>query len=528
MRCSAPAPPFVRTLRSFDEKRRVKVKIGSVPAFRCRDESPRMATMCGTLTADVVSPFPSDEEKLKPLGDDPAFGFTVEEIGYVSYPGTDCTIMKEILRVTEKLGVQKDPNVILLWKQNLRELVLEILKEKPKSWENCELIPPRDFIRLMFVQNARSKPHSSITGFQNVLESAGFSWPQNNGFNYDKQGLLRFLDFGSEEEKKGKWNAVVDHVMDVHAWMIQSDAAQVPGHGMLIRVFGKHEPYSVKKLAEGKHRSIQMPDLSVSIIEHYYSSWLEPVQGGYVLRTLDDLMKLWPCGRDVNWMLGGDIFKTIQMAKNLPLGVPLYSLDVSGWDRSMDFSVIEELYLSTVRQTSVARSLAYGINGRGIYKVSDLLFRFKDERCVLWASGNNKTLSGNCIMHAALLRTLGLSGFVQGDDGVCFFKGEQGDLSASYLSAGLTTKYVTPDVGSFEFTKRRYNLNARTVTVTGDLFKKMLAETDENAGRSAAGVSATLRSFHSEASNAGWNLLIEKDDPVVEKMLNMGIIVLPT
>jgi hypothetical protein len=480
-----------------------------------------MATLFGTISGKSPS-FPKDTVKEYWLGDEPSV-LDLDKIGFVQFPGTDRTCMSEVLRVNEKINVERDAECVAKWCDGIRSVCSEVLSSKPSHWVPCEKqCSLSEFVEIYLRYSARKGPNTTITGWHRMLTLAGFPYPKDSVFSTKKKGLLMFLDdaTGSYGIPQDKWACVRQHVLDVFSWMTQTAECGFPGHGMLMWVTPKNEPYSIKKLSEGKHRSIQFADLAVSIIEAYYTGWIYIDDSKKLtFLNLDDLMSLRPVASSQNWMLGGDVSKVIMMSSIFPPTAPLYSLDVSGWDRSLNFDVISAMMLSVVRNVAVAKCLVYGINGRGVYAIGDLLFKFRDLRAVLWASGNLKTLSGNCIIHAGLLRSIGAVGIVQGDDAVACFPTslteDKDRVLLSYARVGLEIKYVTPTVGVFEFTKRVFDINAKSVTMTGDVYKKACAHTLADSRNALIGIESMVKHNAAECEIHGWTFVVNSDPAVV-------------
>lgn len=309
---------------------------------------------------------------------------------------------------------------------------------------------------------------TTCTRWLKMFESKGVDI---KGFSSDKRGLTNIFIVKPET-----LTIACQHVVDVRAWLYQTYELGLPGHGMLMYVVPKNEAYKKAKLDEGKHRSIQFPDLAVSIIEQFYTSWIYETEDSYEIRSLDDLMAMHHLD-DVEWMLGGDAVKVVQIAERFGwnVGTRLMSLDVTGWDRHLNHQVVNELFTSLVRDKRIASGLAHGLCGHGIYSIGQSLFKFKEYETCLWGSGIMKTLSGNCLIHAGLLRSLGIRGIVQGDDAV--IAAGNVNVFEEYKGFGLEvskSKSSTAD-GFFEFTKREFDLYAKVVKISDGVEKKAKA-----------------------------------------------------
>jgi len=223
---------------------------------------------------------------------------------------------------------------------------------------------------------------------------------------------------------------------------------------VLVHVFPKHEPVKEKKLLEGRHRSIQMPDWTYVIIERICCAWQDTSTGIFMCH--DEAYA--KCGRNGarigGWVFGEDVDKVLLRDKT-PERV--LDLDVSGWDKSLPFEMVKEIYRLTFHpHTSViAQTCAEGYNGYGLFQVGKILFQLP-KGATAWASGVNNTLCGNSQIHSALLDTEeGLSDhLVMGDDGnvVCDWSVER--LTSLYAEAGLNLKKVETRPGWF-FCKRQ-------------------------------------------------------------------------
>lgn len=184
-----------------------------------------------------------------------------------------------------------------------------------------------------------------------------------------------------------------------------------------VKIILKDEVMKTSKLMDGRSRSIGMPDWTAVVVEAAISSYVKD----NVLYGLDYLLpslgrfSAKPIG---HWALGVDLLDHLARVPG-----PVIDLDVTGWDKSMEMSVIVELYLGLCSNSTIATNLAHGYNGRGVYLVGNELVTLTAPNAAAWCSGSPKTLSGNSIMHSALLHLIKLDGVVQGDDANIFVLG---------------------------------------------------------------------------------------------------------
>lgn len=386
--------------------------------------------------------------------------FDEVETPFTVVPGDSYTCLKELARGHRAEERNLDTKK---WEEEIPKLYADLLSYKPADWQPLEGLGLDKAIPLVLRSLCVGGGSTTITGWNRT-----FQFPKDVNVGKGKKELLYYMDHDPELLPK-----IISFVKDVFGWMCNTHKQGVAGYGMLVHTIPKEEPYKKKKLEDGQHRSIQFPDLSVSILDRVYSEWVDS-QGRH--RTFDELMALFPADKDVGWLIGGDVDKVIHLAKSkFPEGSELLSLDVSGWDRSLPIDVIRKMFHTTVRHPSVAESLTNGLCGKGIYKTGGCFFKFVSPHSSVWCSGCPKTLSGNCLMHGALMRSLGMKGFVQGDDAVSLNSPE---IASNYLAVGLKMKPEAQFVGTdeFEFVKLHFNLKTKELTLLDTLVSKAFGQ----------------------------------------------------
>lgn len=202
----------------------------------------------------------------------------------------------------------------------------------------------------------------------------------------------------------------------------------------LVHVYSKREPFKMKKLLSGRHRTIQMPEWSNVVLEAIHSCYYDP--SAKRVYTLDDVMSSMVLSRLDGWCVGQDVLiKTFRFCESQ--ASPPTSYDVEGWDRSLSSEFILAVYESTVFDPSLATYFAHAYNGGGVYEVDGKFLRFK-ENPFAWCSGASKTLSGNSLIHASILRTFNQRGLVMGDDGLV--EGKWEGIHRDFASIGMKIK----------------------------------------------------------------------------------------
>lgn len=320
-----------------------------------------------------------------------------------------------------------------------------------------------------------------------------------------KKGLLRWMD-----EDVSRWVIFSVFVGEVLVWLRREAN---PGVGMPLYANPKHEPIPAKKINAGQHRSIQYPIFVVSMIERYFSSWIQTIDGVPRLRSVDDLMAMHGslASHTTTWLSGSTAVKTRDfVAARASKGALISSLDVSGWDRSLDRRVILHLFSSVIRDKRVAVSCANGYCGDGTYIIDNQMFAFIGD-VTLWCSGCNLTLAGNCLMHAGLLRSMGLIGVVQGDDAILISAGTEQEIVSSYAKFGLKLKQVDQSETTFNFCKDDFVLNGGKWFFVPAVAKKIdkIAAAEKDHYRSLTGI------FNSLAAELN---RFEQPDPSMEEI----------
>lgn len=210
-----------------------------------------------------------------------------------------------------------------------------------------------------------------------------------------------------------------------------------------LSVYGKPEDALQWKKLFGTycHRTIVMPDIISTIIEHRLS----------LFRVGNDVLsanELCACNRHtinpkINSLAGACPKEIHRFLSEHATGL---SLDVSKWDRSLPSQVISSFFEAWLPlPPSRARWFGLQNNGGGTYVVNGHGFRFND--VVGWSSGQLMTLDGNGIIHAGLLRSIGITNaIVMGDD--CYVYSTDhtvASLTSGYAAAGLVLKECVPE-----------------------------------------------------------------------------------
>lgn len=265
--------------------------------------------------------------------------------------------------------------------------------------------------------------------------------------NNTKRDVVSY--FSNRDSDPSRFYEFVDVIEKVYDWLSLTHLSDHSGR-MVMYVEGKDEPVPAAKLMEGRHRSIQFPDWAVQVIMLYLSHFENLKEDVDV--PLDQAVAMVgafstdPAG---GWCVGHDLLTCVPRWISERTGNRA-SLDVSGWDRSLRKEFIVEVFEECIMlgrneswMRTVAHNLAVGQCGGGVYEVHQELWELPPDTWA-WGSGILFTLSGNSIIHSAILRSfLGHRHFlVQGDDALIVDVDNVGldKLTSRYSAVGLSLK----------------------------------------------------------------------------------------
>lgn len=383
-------------------------------------------------------------------------------------PVTAASMRSELAAFSTAKAVVSDPDLLRRWCDRIRTKHARFVKAVTDAGYTRapvpELTPARDDTELF----ARWMGPIVIT----AKDSSLGLWSGHFGAYRTKKEVLNAFLRG---ECVAEFVDFVRRVDEVHRWLA-SDML-VPGEGMPLKVFGKQEPMPLKKVLEGRHRTIQMPDWTVLIVECAYEAW---VKDG-ILYNNDSVFSLTRVGGEIGGglhVVGSDMLKELPAISKLFRG-QVIDYDVKHWDRSLHSSVVDTLYEVFVGRGSasskrVAKNLAGGICQNGTYIVGRDMYRLPPG-CCAWCSGSLLTLSGNSHAHDCLLEEIGAFGIVCGDDGnVDSATISKEALSEAFRSVGLQLKSIEINAG-LHFCKMRVE-DERVSIDFGKVLAKMRAK----------------------------------------------------
>lgn len=364
----------------------------------------------------------------------------VSEVPMFYYPGNLNTAMRELVSYCDRshlVGIKALPTAVELWKTAVVKLVnqavsdgLEIISARFRGAPVIRSCDARDVAIPLIIE--RTALDSSI----------GYLWSNvPEGYELTKAGYLLWC---KERPEEGGLSKLLEGVGSAEVALRSTG-----GVGLPIRVFSKDEPISMKKALEGRHRVICMPEWPCNIVEHLYSSWVV----GERLFTFDDVVSETNCYRaGGRWCFGSDVAATLW---ELPMRNTI-DYDVKAWDRSLPYDVVLAFYSTAVFDPVIARALCVGQNSRGYYYLGGNYYKLPPGVCA-WCSGSPKTLSGNSLIHAALLESGNIQGVVMGDDGCAWDCGVD-DITSLFSDVGMVLKEVRPVIG-YDFCKLRRDEN---------------------------------------------------------------------
>lgn len=347
---------------------------------------------------------------------------------YEHFPPTEVTCRNELATFAKKPNLDDaDPTWIAEWAEATRDEVRRLYGVVKTEGYSKVVVPAsvEERRQLFWIACAVSAKDSTSGAWYNKLKTPGI-YPRN------KIGVFTHMERNVE-----KRNEFLDACEDVYQWLKLGDGA-----GMPLTVIGKDEPVKLKKLLEGRHRTIQFPDWTVLTVEMAHSLF---TNGEDEYKTLDDVMATVtdPTGVKFHHALGHDTLLTVKLLAHSKKKDEKYVFyDVKAWDRTLPWPVIIALYEETIGNRKVARALAEGMCGQGVYWLEGVGYTLPSG-VAAWCSGALKTLSGNSTIHGAFLTMLGLSGVVMGDDGLVLSSTPESTLEAikeGFTKAGMQVK----------------------------------------------------------------------------------------
>jgi hypothetical protein len=271
------------------------------------------------------------------------------------------------------------------------------------------------------------------------------------------------LTFLTDCIKHGKFNDFANAVLDVLVALNSGTAHNMRGY---VRMSNKDEPITHKKFAGGRGRTIKEPPWYVAIAQIMLTATCkldQPELGeptlistpnglqlspAYKIYTTDDIMAERP---SKYWLLGHDIQHCLKAWKINSLRRAMQDwvmADVSAWDKTLHPRLVQALFVGlTGSQAGLALARWCHLD-----PVLVMYGRCFENPRPSWASGNSHTLSGNTIIHAAIVGTVAEEYLVQGDD-VIVQAHKWKRLHAVYNQLGMTVKEAMVGEASLEFCK---------------------------------------------------------------------------
>lgn len=220
----------------------------------------------------------------------------------------------------------------------------------------------------------------------------------------------------------------------------------------LLFVHGKDEPVTEKKFLDARHRTIVAPDWAVQLVDIKLSLMTRVENGKREWCTFDEIVaenNFFRSKGENFWASGGDILGELPfVTEMLPKG-KIVDYDVKGWETTVPSRVSYELYRQSIGFAgetdhstcldAIAKKLNEQLNGQALYRVTGDYGFYRLPHMMMWSSGQMRTLCGNSIMHAALLKIHGWKGIVQGDDANVVCGGKE-EVETSYRKLGIELK----------------------------------------------------------------------------------------
>lgn len=393
----------------------------------------------------------------------------VELSGSLDYHPSEDTIICGLAEFADKEGTKTadyDPSFVQAWARSVK-----------KEWFSFHsLLTSRGLARihsnLLLGMSASERVHyfwlPAMWHLASPSSAGGwdvkFKLPQS--YASTKAGIFMALLAGDID-----WDEVFTYVDLVWRWLLTEGSGE---SGFPLHVFGKREPVPLKKLLEGRHRIISMPDPAIVIVEFVYSAYYDE---HLRMHSLDDLLgaERKSKGGYFSWMYGGDSLAELSSLKRYEV---ILDGDISGWDHNVPLLVQHQIYECFVSDAVIARNLAVGQCGGGVFIYGKRRFRLP-RGCAAWCSGALKTLSGNSFMHHAFLVMCGFDGIVMGDDvnvGCSMSNVEETEknLRQSYAKVGLKLK-ILERKDQYSFCKSAYT-DGRYTPDYDSILRKMLAK----------------------------------------------------
>lgn len=362
-------------------------------------------------------------------------GIDYVEGGYVDYGFSNFTLLSELTQFCEKKK-EVDLKEMEKWEKSVCDLFADC--ERDLNSRGIYRVDPTPVLMALERESDVMKLWDLLEPYVIMSLTSGTSggWLKHLFPSVEiqdtKKNVFRLL---SECREKG-----IEQPLSLFLSAVRSSFWQMKegkSSSVVVHVFPKNEPVKEKKLREGRHRSIQMPDWTYMVVERLCCAWKNS-EGEFLTHD----MAYATCGRlgsDIGgWTFGYDVNEVLLSLGPRP-GV--FDVDVSGWDKSLPFSVVKLVYKETFHPLTSRLSLtcAEGYNGYGIFKVGSWMFRLPPG-CTSWSSGCLNTLCGNSMLHSALLISGGSRDhLVMGDDAnICDL--DSLAISQLYTSVGLALK----------------------------------------------------------------------------------------
>lgn len=391
-------------------------------------------------------------------------------------PVTPSAVLAEFSNhVSMKSALTADPALLVEWSKKIRSECL-LLKSCIKS-AGFVRVPPPTVVRCVSYTELVERwfPYLALT----ARDSSLGLWNGRFRACTTKKEVLESFCKGECVREVLDFLAFTD---DLHRYLRSENSD--PGRGLPIVVYGKKEPFPYRKVLQGRHRTIGMPDWAMLMIETSYNTYEKINAAG--VPTLCNLDTAAGTQRFTENPLfyhvyGGDTTVDLDLIKKRRPGVRCLDYDVEAWDRSLLEPIILALYEGIISDEGdagsvrLAKALAYGINSRGAYVLPTGVFMLPAD-LFAWCSGALLTLLGNSLIHQSLLKLFGLEGIVCGDDGNVFVdrnpvSAEQ--LTSMFASVGLKLKMVE-EVEGLHFCKVWHVGDVSEVDVS-EIVKKILA-----------------------------------------------------
>lgn len=317
-----------------------------------------------------------------------------------------------------------------------------------------------------------------------------------------------------------------------------------------VYVYSKDDDaYPDEKLLAGKHRNICQPAWPFSVIDWlmtcYVSSegcnvtetsFTKALEEGKDLRLffLDTVMgacrfSLSTLSSPNCWAFGGNVFTEVaafasrltsdSTTKSASPPSDCFCYDVSQWDRAVPARLAHELYIRLYKCAKIPDSITKkiatvfsgGVNGGGTFIFDGSAFNLR-AGSFSWCSGANKTLSGNTLLHCAILRAAGFPvALTMGDDGVAILPHpsiSSQRLIDFFASIGMTMKRGGVNDGTFDFCGMIVHPGSRRISV--DINKIMRRRYCKLSYLTSSSSSGDMRNAVSQAYAAakldGWTL----------------------